>query len=243
MWESKGQWVSIITNYSPYSGRRIEILKKLYLILAQKAKKWFMRLIGLEDNTFFATEEYKGPIWEQQWQAEILGNLVILFRWELLKIGATNKQHPEERAQADLGCGINPNWVRETALPTKGIGFFSHHRREGFWLQSSILGLFFSSDCSSFQDSWLFTQSLVFRKWVMTGRHLFFRWSFIYLRQQTKKQLRGIGYVNIYSHTEHMISSLMLITDLEKPDRLGKWKALVLVQYLADKLAGGVFQF
>lgn len=52
--------------------------------------------------------------------------------------------------------------------------------------------------------------------WVMTVRHLLFRWISIYLSQGTKEQLREMGYVNIYRHTEHMISSLMLITGLKK---------------------------
>lgn len=46
--------------------------------------------------------------------------------------------------------------------------------------------------------------------WIMTTRHLLFRWTSIYLSQGTKEQLREIGYVNIYRHTECIISSLML---------------------------------
>lgn len=54
----------------------------------------------------------------------------------------------------------------------------------------------------------------------MTARHLLFRWAAIYLSQGTKEQLREMGYVNIYRHTECMISSLMLHR-LEKRPRKG----------------------
>lgn len=65
--------------------------------------------------------------------------------------------------------------------------------------------------------------------WIMTVRHLLFRWTSIYLSQGTKEQLREMGYVNIYRHIEHMISSLMLITALKKAVRVGKGKTLVQV--------------
>lgn len=79
--------------------------------------------------------------------------------------------------------------------------------------------------------------------WIMTARHLLFRWASIYLSQGTKEQLREMGYVNIYRHTECMISSLMLHRLEKNPEKAGKGKALVQVCYLADKQIGGVFPF
>lgn len=59
--------------------------------------------------------------------------------------------------------------------------------------------------------------------WIMTARHLLFRWTSIYFSQGTKEQLREMGYVNIYRHTECMISSLMLHR-LEKNSRKDWWR-------------------